>query len=54
MAKFMLWTLKDTSGWAYNSFPGSLNIDYPNINSSIALGNSGLAVGTSTGDIFCI
>ncbi len=41
-----------TLRWAYNSLPGSLNIDYPNINSSIALGNSGLAVGTSTGDIF--
>jgi len=40
--------------WAYNSLVQANNVDYPNINSSIALGYSGLAVGSSTGDIIWI
>jgi len=40
--------------WSYNTLVKAREIDYPNINASIALGRSGIAVASSTGDIIWI
>ncbi|TFF87355.1 MAG: hypothetical protein EU549_04880, partial [Promethearchaeota archaeon] len=37
--------------WAYNTLERARNTDYPNINASIALGENGIAVASSTGDV---
>nr|MDO8112658.1 PQQ-binding-like beta-propeller repeat protein [Candidatus Sigynarchaeota archaeon] len=40
--------------WSYDTLVKAKNKDYPNINASIALGHSGIAVASSTGDIIWI
>lgn len=40
--------------WSYDTLVKTREIDYPNINASIALGRSGIAVASSTGDIIWI
>jgi outer membrane protein assembly factor BamB len=43
-----------TLKWSYDTTLNAVNIDYPNINASIALGKSGLALASSTGDVLWI
>ncbi|MHA1730374.1 MAG: outer membrane protein assembly factor BamB family protein [Promethearchaeota archaeon] len=40
--------------WSYDTLARALETDYPNINASIALGSTGLAVACSTGDVVWI
>ncbi|MBD3350028.1 MAG: PQQ-binding-like beta-propeller repeat protein [Candidatus Lokiarchaeota archaeon] len=40
--------------WAYDTLVKALNDDYPNINASIALGYTGLAVASATGDVIWV
>jgi len=40
--------------WSYDTLLQALNTDYPGINASIALGDNGLAVASSTGDVIWI
>ncbi|TFG05187.1 MAG: hypothetical protein EU536_02775 [Promethearchaeota archaeon] len=37
--------------WSYDTLVKATNTDYPNINASIALGDNGLVVASSTGDV---
>jgi len=40
--------------WSYNTLTGSDRVDYPNINSSPALGKNGMAFANANGDVFYI
>ncbi|MBN2151958.1 MAG: hypothetical protein JW839_10955, partial [Candidatus Lokiarchaeota archaeon] len=40
--------------WAYDILPKAIETDYPNINSSVALGNTGLSVASAGGDVVWI